>query len=314
MGSVLIVDHIAGNVRLVEKLLASDGHAVRTAGDGAEALRLIRADPPDLLLMNVITPRVDGIEACRVIKQDPSTRLIPVVLVTSLDDTTSRIRGIEAGADDFVNKPFNALELRARIRSLLRIKSYTDALDGAETVIVNLALAIEARDATTAGHCMRLAEYASGLGRTLGLDDGDVAALARGGILHDVGKIGIPDAVLLKPGPLTSEEFELIKQHTTIGERFCRGLGSLTSVRPIVRHHHERLDGSGYPDGLRGDATPLLAQIMGIVDVFDALTTERPYKEALPVACAAEELRREVARGWRRGDLVGAFLEQVEAR
>jgi CheY-like chemotaxis protein len=209
-----------------------------------------------------------------------------VVLVTSLDDTASRIRGLEAGADDFVNKPFNALELRARIRSLLRIKCYTDALDGAETVIVNLALAIEARDATTAGHCMRLAEYASGVGRSLGLDDGDVAALARGGILHDVGKIGIPDAVLLKPGPLTAEEFELIKQHTTIGERFCCGLGSLTSVRPIVRHHHERLDGSGYPDGLRGDATPLLAQIMGIVDVFDALTTS-----------GLQELRRVGGRG-----------------
>ena len=312
MGSVLIVDDIAGNTRLVESLLAPDGHVVRTAGDGAEALRLVRADPPDLVLMDVMMPHVDGFEACRAIKQDPSTRLIPVVLVTSLDDTASRIRGIEAGADDFVSKPFNALELRARVRSLLRIKRYTDDLDSAESVIVSLALTIEARDSTTDGHCQRLAQYASALGRTLGLDEDDVSALARGGFLHDVGKIGIPDAVLLKPGPLTPDEFELIKQHTVIGDRLCGELRSLRKVRPIVRHHHERLDGSGYPDGLRGDAIPLLAQIMGIVDVFDALTTERPYRAALPVAWAAEELRREVARGWRRADLVATFLDQVE--
>jgi putative two-component system response regulator len=311
MGSVLIVDDIAGNVRLVESLLAPDGYAVRTAGDGAEALRLVRAEPPDLLLMDVMMPDVDGFEACRAIKQDPSTRLIPVVLVTSLEDTASRIRGIEAGADDFVSKPFNAPELRARVRSLLRIKHYTDDLDSAESVIVSLALTIEARDHTTAGHCERLSRYASALGQTLGLGDDDISALARGGFLHDVGKVGIPDAVLLKPGPLAPDEFELIKQHTIIGDRLCGELRALRKVRPIVRHHHERLDGSGYPDGLLGDATPLLAQIMGIVDVFDALTTVRPYRPAMSAAWAAEELRREVARGWRRGDLVTTFLDQV---
>ena len=237
--------------------------------------------------------------------------MIPVVLVTSLDDSASRIRGIEAGADDFVSKPFNPLELRARIRSLLRIKCYSDDLESAESVIVSLALTIEARDSTTGGHCQRLARYGSALGRALGLDEDDVSALARGGFLHDVGKVGIPDAVLLKRGPLTPDEYELIKAHTVIGDRLCGELRLLRRVRPIVRHHHERLDGSGYPDGLRGDAIPLVAQIMGIVDVFDALTTERPYRAALPVAWAAEELRREVARGWRRADLVATFLDQV---
>jgi putative two-component system response regulator len=311
MGSVLIVDDVASNARLVESLLAPDGYAVRKAGDGAEALRLVRAEPPDLLVMDVMMPHVDGLDACRAIKQDPSTRLIPVVLVTSHDDTANRIRGLEAGADDFVSKPFNAPELRARVRSLLRIKRYTDDLDNAGSMIVSLALTIEARDSTTSGHCQRLAQYASALGRTLGLDEDDVSALARGGFLHDVGKIGIPDAVLLKRGPLTTDEYALIKQHTIIGDRLCGDLRTLRRVRPIVRHHHERLDGSGYPDGLRGDATPLLAQIMGIVDVFDAITTERPYKVAMPVAWAAKELRREVARGWRRGDLVEAFLDQI---
>lgn len=313
MGSVLIVDDIAGTARLIASLLAPDGHAVRVASDGAEAVRLVRVDPPDLVLMDVMMPLMDGFEACRAIKQDRGTRLIPVVLVTSLDDTASRIRGLEAGADDFVSKPINAPELRARVRSLLRIKGYTDELDSAESVIVSLALTIEARDTTTEGHCQRLAQYAFELGRTLGLNEDDLSALARGGYLHDVGKIGVPDAVLLKRGPLTPEEYEQIKQHAVVGERLCGELRSLRTVRPIVRHHHERLDGSGYPDGLRGDGIPLLAQIMGIVDVFDALTTDRPYRAALPIASAAEELRSEVARGWRRAGLVATFIDQVVA-
>ena len=308
----MVADDIAGNCRLLESLLAPDGHVVRRASDGAEAVRAVHDRMPDLVLMDVMMPRVDGFEACRAIKQDPSTRLTPVVLVTALNDTASRIRGIEAGADDFVSKPFNAPELRARVRSLLRIKRYTDDLDSAESVIVSLALTIEARDAATDGHCQRLAHYASALGRSLGLDDDDVSALRRGGFLHDVGKVGIPDAVLLKPGRLTREEYELIKQHTIIGDRLCGELRSLRKVRPIVRHHHERLDGSGYPDGLQGAAIPLLAQLMGIVDVFDALTTDRPYRVALSFAQAAEELRQEVARGWRRADLVETFLDQVE--
>jgi putative two-component system response regulator len=309
---VLIVDDIAGSARLIASLLAPDGHAVRAACDGAEALRLIRADPPDLVLMDVMMPHMNGFEACRAIKEDRSTRLIPVVLVTSLDDTANRIRGIEAGADDFISKPFNAHELRARVRSLLRIKGYTDELDSAESVIVSLALTIEARDSTTDGHCQRLAQYSFALGQALGLNEDDLSALARGGYLHDVGKIGIPDGVLLKPGPLTPDEYELIKQHPIVGERLCGELRSLRRVRPIVRHHHERLDGSGYPDGLIGDAIPLLAQITSIVDVFDALTTDRPYRTALPIAAAALELRSEVARGWRREGLVAAFLDQVE--
>ena len=313
MWSVLIVDDSATTCRIVESLLAPDGHTVRTAGDGDEALRLVRAEPPDLVLMDVMMPHVDGFEACQAIKEDPRTRFIPVVLITALDDTASRIRGIEAGADDFLSKPFNAPELRARVRSLLRIKRYIDDLDNAESVIVSLALTIEARDGTTDGHCKRLAHYASGLGRSLGLAEEDVAALARGGFLHDVGKIGIPDAVLLKPGPLAPDEFAVIKQHPVIGERLCGELKSLQRVRPIVRHHHERLDGSGYPDGLVGDQVPLLAQIMGVVDVFDAVTSDRPYRVALPVAQAAEELWGDVARGWRRADLVATFLNQITA-
>jgi putative two-component system response regulator len=308
LGRVLVVDDLAGNVSFSTAMLRRDGYLVSTATNGLDALEAVARDHPDLVLMDVRMPGLDGFEACRALKSDPATRLIPVVLVTALQDTEDRIRGMEAGADDFITKPFNAHELRARMRSLIRIKRYTDELDTAESVIVSLALTIEARDQSTEGHCQRLAAYASALGRELRLDEEDIAALHRGGFLHDIGKVGIPDAILLKPARLTADEYEVMKQHTIIGDRLCGELRSLRRVRPIVRHHHERLDGSGYPDGLKGDAIPLFAQIMGIVDVFDALTTVRPYKPALAAARAYEELQIEVSHGWRRADLVERFV------
>ena len=310
-GRVLVVDDVEANRNLVSALLTRDGHRVRMANDGRAALDSALNDHPDLVLMDVMMPHIDGFEVCRALKQNPATRLVPIVLVTALNNSEDRIRGIEAGADDFVSKPFNAHELRARVRSLIRIKRYTDDLDSAESVIVSLALTIEARDAYTEGHCQRLAVYATTLGRALGLGEDDVAALRRGGFLHDVGKIGVPDAVLLKPGPLTPAEYEMVKQHTIIGDRLCGELRSLKRVRPIVRHHHERIDGSGYPDGLQGDDVPLLAQIMGVVDVYDALTTARPYKPALSSGPACQELAGEAARGWRRSNVVATFVGLV---
>jgi putative two-component system response regulator len=302
------VDDVESNGRLMQRLLGRDGYKLRTARDGQEALEAVAREQPDVILMDVVMPRLDGFEACRRLKDDPATRLIPVVLVTALADTNSRIRGLEVGADDFISKPFNEPELRARVRSLLRIKRYVDDLDSAESVILSLALTIEARDTTTDGHCERLAGYAAALGRALGLDAQDITALRLGGFLHDIGKVGISDSILLKPGPLTTDEYAIMKQHTVIGDRLCGELRSLRRVRPIVRHHHERLDGSGYPDGLKGDAVPLLAQIMGVVDVYDALTTSRPYKEALPAERAGAMLRLEVERGWRDRMLVETFI------
>jgi len=307
-GRVLVVDDAEANRELLARVLGRDGYAVDFACDGGEAVDTVLRAHPDLVLMDVRMPGVDGFEACRALKQNPATRLVPVVLVTALNDTYDRIRGINAGADEFVSKPFNAPELLARVGSLIRLKRYTDDLDTAHSVIVSLALTIEARDKCTQGHCERLAGYASALGRDLQLSEADLGALTRGAYLHDIGKVGVPDAVLLKPGRLTPEEYELMKQHTIIGDHLCGELRSLRSVRPIVRHHHERLDGSGYPDGLRGDAIPLVAQITGIVDVFDALTTSRPYKAALPLERACEELAAEAARGWRRSDLVETFI------
>lgn len=307
-GKVLVVDDEAPNVRLLKTLLAHDGYTVVTASDGEEALAMIASEHPDLVVMDVLMPKLSGYDVCERIKHNPATRLTPVVLITALHQREDKIRGINVGADDLLTKPVDPHELRARARSLVRLKRYTDDLDSAESVIMSLALVIEARDAYTDGHCQRLATYATAFGTALQLSDDDLAALHKGGYLHDVGKIGIPDEILLKTGRLSDHEYRQIQQHPVIGDRLCGELRSLRQVRPIVRHHHERLDGSGYPDGLEGDSVPLLAQIMGIVDVFDAITTMRPYKPAATPDHAYAELMQEVKQGWRRKDLVEAFI------
>jgi putative two-component system response regulator len=307
-GRILVVDDLPAHVRLLRSLLLGAGYAVITASDGEEALKAVALEHPDLVLMDILMPKLDGYQVCERLKKNPATRLTPVVLVTALNEHGGRIRGIDAGADDLLTKPFNPHELQARVRSLVRLKRYTDELDSAESVIMSLALTVEARDSYTNGHCQRLAGYATALGARRARGDDDLAALHRGGYLHDIGKIGLSDAVLLKPARLTPREHEEMKQHTVIGDGLCGGLRSLRHVRAIVRHHHEHLDGSGYPDGLRGDAVPLLAQIVGIVDAYDAATTTRPYKQALSQAEACEQLLAEADRGWRRRDLVEAFV------
>jgi len=312
-GTVLLVDDDPQIARLIMRLLSADGFVVEVVGDGASALAAITQHAPDVVLLDWMLPRITGIEVCQRLKQDPATRLIPVVLLTGLDAKVHRLAGINAGADDFLTKPFDPEELRARVRSLARLKQYTDELDSAESVITSLALTVEARDHYTVGHCARLVQYATELGAAVGVKGSDLAALERGGYLHDVGKIGIPDSVLLKPGGLTPAEFAVMQQHTVIGERLCGNLRSLAAVRPIVRSHHERLDGSGYPDGLRGDAIPLLAQIVGIVDAFDAITTTRPYRAARSWDTAREELVEDVRAGRFSHDLVSAFLGVIQA-
>jgi len=306
--TILIVDDLAANAQLLQRILEREGHRVLFAQNGEEALTRVRRDHPDLVLMDVIMPTLDGFETCRRLKGDPETRLVPVVLITALQGTDDRVRGLEVGADDFLRRPVNTAELTARVRSLLRIKRITDELDSAESVILSLAMTIEARDATTDGHCQRLARYAVTVGQRLGLSEEDLVALGKGGFLHDVGKVGIPDSILLKPAALTREEASVMHRHTVIGDRLCGELRSLRRVRPIVRSHHERLDGTGYPEGLKGNAIPLLAQIMSVVDVFDALTTARTYKPALPVERAYEALETEATRGWRNPEIVSVVL------
>jgi len=303
-----VVDDEPANIALVSRLMKRVGYEISTASNGEEGLEAVARVRPDVILLDVNMPRLDGFEVCRRLKANAATRLIPVVLLTGLSAVEDRVKGIEAGADDFLSKPFVVAELNARVRSLTRLKRYTDELDSAESMILSLALTIEARDPYTKGHCERLAAYATALGARLGLPEDQQVALHRGGFLHDVGKIGIPDAVLMKPGPLEPAEFELMQRHPVIGDNLCRESRLLEDVRPIVRHHHERLDGSGYPDKLSGDQVPLLAQIVGIVDAYDAMTTNRPYKAAVTRDQAREELRQDVARGWKSAALVEEFL------
>jgi putative two-component system response regulator len=310
-GKVLVVDDLPKNVEILRRALEARGYEVRGAEDGPGALAAVAEHGPDIVLLDVVMPGMDGFEVCRRIKSNPATRLTPVVLVTGLGDREDRIKGIEAGADDFLTKPPVLAELTARVRSLVRLKRYTDELESVESMVVSLAMTIEARDAYTEGHCERLARFATALGERLGLADHDLAALYRGGYLHDVGKVAVPDAVLLKQGPLSAEERRVMQRHPVVGDRLCAGLRSLQRVRPIVRHHHERLDGSGYPDGLAGDAIPLAAQIIAVVDIFDAVTTRRPYRRTLAPAEAGEQLGDEAEAGLLNRDLVSEFRAMI---
>jgi putative two-component system response regulator len=307
-GTILIVDDEAAKRDILSRMLRAGGYDVATAENGDEALNWLEARRPDVILLDVMMPGVSGFEVCRRIKERPFTRLIPVVMITGLRTRDDRIKGITSGADDFLSKPFDADELRARVASLVRAKRYTDELESAESVIVSLALTIEARDPYTDGHCRRLAEHAVALGRRIGLAGADLETLRRGGFLHDVGKIAVPDHVLLKTGRLTPEEFAIVKTHPVVGERLCGDMRSLEGIRPIVRSHHERLDGSGNPDGLRGGAIPLHAQIMSIVDGYDAMTTTRAYRPRLTASHAIEELQRDAAAGRLDRALVEAFV------
>lgn len=310
---ILIADDVPDNVRLMEINLRRPDYQILKAYDGEEALETARRELPDLILLDVMMPGLTGWEVCQRLKTEERTRLIPVVLITALDQMEAKLRSIESGADDFLNKPINRTELRARVTSLLRMKQYTDELEKAETLVTTLALTVEARDPYTEGHCERLSRYSVALGKALQRSAEELRALRLGGVLHDIGKIAVSDSILLKPGPLTESELEIMRQHTIIGEHICRPLRSLHLVLPIIRHHHEHQDGTGYPDGLRGEQIPVLACILQTVDVYDALTTKRPYKPAFSQEEAVATLRREAARGWWDSRLVEAFASLLDA-
>lgn len=308
-GKVLVVDDYAPNATGLRDLLTGSGYDVRVAYNAPDALTLVSEDTPDIALVDVVMPGMSGVELCRELKTRGTTRLMPVVLVTASQDRSHRLAGIEAGADDFLGKPVDVQELRTRVRSLLRVKNLTDELESTEAIMTMLGHIVEARDPYTEGHCQRLAEYATGLGAALRLGPADLDTLNRGAVLHDVGKIALPDAVLLKPGRLDAEELSLMRQHPVVGDNLCRTIKSLDRVRPIVRSHHERQDGRGYPDGLRGDEIPLLAQIVAVVDVFDALTTNRPYRTAMTAKAAYNIMLNDAASGWCPAKLVQTFVD-----
>jgi putative two-component system response regulator len=308
---ILIADDHESSLSALEGLLSLEGFEVVTATDGHAALAELERVRPDLLLLDVKMPQVSGFEICRHVKSKPETRLTPVILITGLSAKQDRMVGIEAGADDFLSKPVDHEQLIARVRSLLRQKAYTDELERAEAVLFALARSIEGKDPYTEGHCERLAEVSARLGSELGLDAPQIKALRRAGIVHDIGKVAVPDHILLKPGPLTAEERAIVQRHPLVGEGICAPLKSFQLVLPIIRHHHEKLDGSGYPDGLKGDRIPMAARVLQVVDVYDALTTARPYKPALPVAEGLAVMQQEVRRGWWDPEVFGKFVEMM---
>ncbi|MBE8988241.1 HD domain-containing phosphohydrolase [Nostoc sp. LEGE 12450] len=308
---VLVVDDHAASRMTAVALLGMEGYEVIEADRGSTVVGLVTQKQPDLILLDVMMPGMDGFEVCQLLKQDEQTRLIPVIFITALNDRRSRIRGIEVGADDFLTKPFDRVELAARVKSLVRQKRLNEDLDHAEQVLFSIAMSIESRDPNTGNHCERLVKLGQLFGEYLNLSRYQIRDLMWGGYLHDIGKVGIPDAVLLKKDQLTAKDWEVMKQHVLIGEKICQPLRSMRGVIPIIRHHHERWDGSGYPDALKGDDIPYLAQVFQLIDIYDALSSERPYKIAFTTEEALSVMLEEANSGWRNPKLMQQFAEFI---
>jgi putative two-component system response regulator len=311
-GRLLVVDDDEQIRRLLTLLLKPLGYAVETVASAEEALEKLKGTPPDLVLLDVQLPGRSGHDVLQEIRDDPNTRLLPVVMLTGAATSEEKLKAIRAGVTDFMPKPFSAEELQVRVRSLMQLKSFADSLEDAERVIVALAKAIDARDPYTAGHSERVSLYAGRLGERIGLKGPELAAVQRGGLFHDIGKIAIRDNVLLKPGKLTPQEFEEIKRHPVHGREILQHMRTLTYALPVVFHHHERVDGSGYPLGLSGEAIPLTARVTTVADIFDALTTERIYRGALRREEALGIMADEVRKGWWDGRLLDEFRAVLE--
>jgi putative two-component system response regulator len=295
---VLVVDDEPTNVKLLEAMLRHLKYEVHTANNGQEALQAVAQFDIDLILLDAMMPVMDGFETCRRLKTNGSSRMIPVIVVTALDDRDSKVKAIESGADDFMTKPPDRIELMARIRALLRTKKLNESLVSIENVLFSLANAVEAKDAYTEGHVKRVANLAVHLGRQMKLPERDLEALRVGGILHDVGKIGIPDAVLNKPGKLDDEEWKLMKAHPDVGYRMAEPLRPiLKGALDAIRHHHEKLDGSGYPDGIKGADISIIARIMAAADIWDALVTDRPYRRGMNSEEALSLMEKDALEG-----------------
>ena len=309
--TVLVVDDEPANVALLQAYLEAEGYQVMAAYRGEEALEKAFARQPDLVLLDVMMPGLNGFEVCHRLKADRRTQFVPVVIITALRERKDKIAGAEAGADDFLTKPFDRVELLARTRNLLQIKHLTDKLEHAEDVIFALAAAVEAQTPYTENHLQQMANLSERLAQAAGLDPDQIVAVRYTSILHDVGKIGVNEAVLRKPGPLTEEEWAEVREHPAIGARIVQSMRLAQQVAPMVRGHHERWDGRGYPDGLKGKEIPIGARIVALVDTYDTMTTDRSYRAALPPEAIRAELEQSAGKQF-DPELTALFLRLLE--
>jgi len=310
--TILILDDLDINRRLLRAMLKTASYKVLEAKRASDALTMLEREQVDLLILDLMMPEMSGLEFCHKVKSNRTTHFTPILMISSVQGIENEIAGISSGADEFLTKPLHPDVVRTRVRAMLRNKAAIDSLEEAETILFALAQAVEKRDKYTGDHCDRMTRYSVALGSALGLPKHQLVALHRGGFMHDIGKVCVPDAILFKKGPLTEEEWVVMRSHTTKGEDICRPMKTLAPVLPIIRNHHERWDGSGYPDGLKGEDIPLLARILQIADIYDALTTARPYKPALSIEEALQILEDEVRRGWRDPELVPLFSQCIQ--
>ncbi len=311
--SILLVDGVDLNRRVVRATLSSIGARFIEARRPSEAFQILEKERVDLVVCDTFLPELSGMEFCRQLKASRTTKLLPVLMLTSVEGSEHEIEGLISGADEYLLMPSNPSVLKARVLSMLRHKAALDSLDEVEGILFTLAQAVEERDKCTSDHCRRLSYFSVELGIRLGLGRNELLALHRGGYLHDIGKIGISDSILNKSGELNEDEWRVMRSHVIRGEEICRPMKSLSNVLPIIRHHHEKWDGTGYPDKLKGQDIPLLARILQIADVFDALCSERSYKKALSMEAACRQLEKEAAAGWRDPELVPIFVNMLQA-
>ena len=333
-GRILIVDDTPANIRVLGGVLAEYERVVATSGEKA-IHRAISTPPPDLILLDVMMPGMDGFEVCRRLKADERSRDIPIIFVTAMGEVEDETEGLALGAVDYVTKPFSPSVVQARVRTHLALKAARDALENVNTqleqrvaertaqlraafdrvkrgsleTIVRLSRAAEFKDDSTGAHVLRMSHYAAAAARRVGLGDRAAESILHAAPMHDIGKIGIPDHILLKPGPLNEAEWQIMRRHCQIGARILAGSDAevIELAEVVALTHHEWFDGSGYPRGLRGDAIPIEGQVVAIADVFDALTSRRPYKEAFPVDSSLDIIRRGQGTHF-SPDVVEAFL------
>lgn len=310
---ILIADDSRPDAEILQQLLNDNGYHSFIASNGIDAIETAIKEYPDLVLLDVDMPGENGYEVARQLKSHRATRFVPIIMLTALSELGAKLEGLEAGVDDYITKPYRPVELLTRIRSLLRVKALNDQLDDAESIIFTLARVIEAKDSYTLGHADRVSRFAVALGKLLNRTAAELDTLDRGGVLHDIGKMAIPDSILMKPGPLTKEEFDIMKSHPVMGCTICERLRSAKDAIPLIRHHHEKLNGSGYPDGLKKDEISILVRIINVVDIYDALTTRRSYKEAWDVDRAFTVMYEEVKKGWWDGDILRVWEKFVRS-